>query len=629
VAARALADSCLAALAVLGEDRPGALWVQVLALALIPRVVLAPVLGAACNGKPRHWLPAACMAVCFLSVGVFAGLKGPWLACWGLAALAGAICKPACDSLLPIAAESARVPLPRAWAWFELGSGAALFAGIALGSEWFSWVTVGDVPALGALAFAAYLVGLLAALPVGLATERRPQEPHPTPARGFWQEASRVWTHREARHALVLRAVFQGLGVVLVGLALAQAFREAPGAGSGLERGGPLSAVIRLAIWTSAGVVLGSVLAWMQGNPWRSRGLAVYGATGLFFGLGMVAWGQGFSGSLCLFLGTMVALVQGPLAAAYQGSVPPEARGHAMALGSLADGLVVAALGGLFYYLADQEVLTIAQLLWWAVLLATVFLALAWWWCFQESMEQLIEWLVWPLYRIRALGTGVEAFPLGGPVLVISNHSAWLDPVFIAKALPRRLTAMMTSMFYDKPVMRWFAKHVVHAIRVQASAYRREAPELAKAIKALDRGEAVLIFPEGAMRRRENLPLKLFGQGVWHILSERPQTPVVVCWIEGNWGCYFSYFNGPPTVNKRFDFWRRIDVAVERPQVIDAALLADHRETRKTLMRMCLEARRLLGLEPLRLDHRSMDEQMGAEAYRPGQEAPEKAAQEE
>ena len=56
----------------------------------------------------------------------------------------------------------------------------------------------------------------------------------------------------------------------------------------------------------------------------------------------------------------------------------------------------------------------------------------------------------------------------------------------------------------------------------------------------------------------DTLPLSQFGQGVWHILHERPDTPVVVCWIEGGWGCYFSYYNGPPTVNKRFDWWRRI-----------------------------------------------------------------------
>jgi 1-acyl-sn-glycerol-3-phosphate acyltransferase len=191
---------------------------------------------------------------------------------------------------------------------------------------------------------------------------------------------------------------------------------------------------------------------------------------------------------------------------------------------------------------------------------------------------------------------------MDGPVLVVANHSSWFDPLFVAKVLPRRLIVMMTSQFYDLPGMRWVFKHVVHAIRVQASTYRREAPELKKAISELNKGHCVVIFPEGAMRRRESLPLKLFGQGVWHILNERPNTPLVVCWIEGAWGSYTSYWNGKPTVNKHMDFWRRIDVAVGSPMLLDDVVLKDHRATRTYLMRLCLETRRYLGLEPLVLE---------------------------
>jgi hypothetical protein len=58
--------------------------------------------------------------------------------------------------------------------------------------------------------------------------------------------------------------------------------------------------------------------------------------------------------------------------------------------------------------------------------------------------------------------------------------------------------------------------------------------------------------------------------------------------------------------NKRMDFRRRIDVAVSPPQTIDAAVLADTRSTRIHLMQQCLEARRHLGLEPLRMERLDM-----------------------
>src|SRR5262249_32931450 len=165
-----------------------------------------------------------------------------------------------------------------------------------------------------------------------------------------------------------------------------------------------------------------------------------------------------------------------------------------------------------------------------------------------------------------------------------------------------RITPMMTSLFYDLPGLRWLMRYVVQAIRVQHSRFRREAPELREAIAALDRGQCVVLFPEGAMRRSADKPLRQFGQGIWIILKERPQTPVVVCWIEGGWGSYWSYCNGPPTKNKRMDFWRRIEIAVGPAQLVDPALLEDQRAARAYLMAVCLETRRYLGLEEVAIE---------------------------
>jgi 1-acyl-sn-glycerol-3-phosphate acyltransferase len=170
--------------------------------------------------------------------------------------------------------------------------------------------------------------------------------------------------------------------------------------------------------------------------------------------------------------------------------------------------------------------------------------------------------------------------------------------MWLGKVAPRRLIPMMSSTFYDLPVINWLVKYGARAIRVQDSAYRREAPELQQAIAVLDRGEALLIFPEGRLRRSEERPLYPFGQGIWLILQQRPDIPVVPCWVEGGWGSYCSYYNGRPTKNKRLDFWRSIRIAVSEPEVIPAELLADRRATRRYLMQRCLEARCHLGLEP-------------------------------
>jgi 1-acyl-sn-glycerol-3-phosphate acyltransferase len=214
----------------------------------------------------------------------------------------------------------------------------------------------------------------------------------------------------------------------------------------------------------------------------------------------------------------------------------------------------------------------------------------------RSVLEQGLEILTWPMYRLRAAGPGLAEFPMRGAVLVVSNHAAWFDPIWLGTVVPRFVTPMMTSVYYDKPVIHWLMVHVAHTIRVPQAAFRREAPELKDAVAALDAGRVLLVFPEGALRRKEEQSVRYFGQGVWRILKERPETPVIACWIEGNWGSFTSYFKGPPTVNKRLDWRRPIGLGMASPRLLDAGVLADQRATRAFLMRACLEARTYLGL---------------------------------
>jgi 1-acyl-sn-glycerol-3-phosphate acyltransferase len=216
---------------------------------------------------------------------------------------------------------------------------------------------------------------------------------------------------------------------------------------------------------------------------------------------------------------------------------------------------------------------------------------------FPPFLELLLAGIIRPFYRVRAHGPGADYIPTSGPLVVVCNHSAYLDPFWLGKVVPRKLTPMMTSVFYDRPGLRFLMRWVVGAIRVQASRFRREAPELDEAVALLRRGGCLLLFPEAILRRDEDKMLRNFGQGVWRILREVPDTPVVVCWLEGGWGSYASYKGGAPFVNKRWDRGRPIDIAIAEPAVIPPEVLADQRQTRTYLMRACLACRAYLGLE--------------------------------
>lgn len=226
---------------------------------------------------------------------------------------------------------------------------------------------------------------------------------------------------------------------------------------------------------------------------------------------------------------------------------------------------------------------------------------LVWWtWTqlFRACFELLLEPVMWIAFKIRGRGPVLADFPRTGACLVIANHACWFDPGFIGKVIPRPITPMMTARFYDLPILRWLMVSF-GVIRVPEIAMKRDASEIQDAIAALDRGECVVIFPEGYLRRTEEQPLRRFGQGIWQILRARPTTPVFACWIEGAWGSYTSYHNGPPTKNKPRDVRRPIDVGASAAVTVPVEILGEHLSTRIHLMNLTIAARKFLDLPPL------------------------------
>jgi 1-acyl-sn-glycerol-3-phosphate acyltransferase len=592
--ARVAADNCLRVFVFLELARAGATgrdaaWHITTALLMAPAVLLAPFNGALCNSLPRRWVLVGSSAFCLGVTLVFGLLDGFWVACWALVALGAAVFSPARYAQLPAAADDSHIPLTRVNGFIEMGAVAAAIGGLILGAELRDLLCLGRAAAVMA---AAGLNGLavLASLPAWFVGDVRRPEAAGAAVAGFFRDCGRVFHDEESRASLLGLAGLRGLMVATMGALLAMTLGGARFS---------LATLLVIGMWIGIGVAIGSLLAGVQRHQRRALGLVPVGASLLLLGLALAAAGVEPSGPLSILLGVAGGLVNVPLAAKYQASVPADARGNAMSVRNTAEYLAMLVLAGVLVGLTYLGALTADTQLWLIAAVAAAGTAAAWWYLSRNSLEQLLEWVIWPLYRIRGHGPGFAHFPARGPVLVVSNHASWFDPLWLGKVVPRKLTPMMTSLFYDRPPLRWLMKSVVGAIRVQASSYRREAPELAEAIRVLDCGGCVVIFPEGSCRKSEGKPLRTFGQGVWHILHQRPQIPVVVCWIEGGWGSYWSYVGGPPMKNKRMDWWRRIDIAATEPQRLSAETLASLRETRAYLHRLCLEARQHMGLPPL------------------------------
>jgi 1-acyl-sn-glycerol-3-phosphate acyltransferase len=334
------------------------------------------------------------------------------------------------------------------------------------------------------------------------------------------------------------------------------------------------------------GAITGGLIPFLYWSPYRALGLADYAASAWFalaiYGVSTGHW-PGWAHGIPL------GIIISAITRARRGSEPPEETYWLVAA-------ILIGAGGAWVFISAGRPLHPAGF----YVLAITAILLVWVWIrlFRPAFEITLEPVVWLLYKVYGRGDGLKKFPRTGPCIVIANHACWLDPLFLAKVLPRPVTPMMTARFYNLPVMRRLMI-AFGVIQVSEKAIKKDTPEIREAIAAIDRGECLVIFPEGYLRRTEEQPLRRFGQGIWQILQARPNTPIFACWIEGGWGSYTSYRNGLPTKNKKLDFRRPLGVGISTPATIPSELLTEHMSARLYLMNLVGAARKNLGLSPL------------------------------
>lgn len=381
---------------------------------------------------------------------------------------------------------------------------------------------------------------------------------------------------------------------------------------------GSMDDIPALIAWPAAGMVVAfalTLLVYRVSTRYRQLGLAVPGSTMLFAGLGLMAvTGQAVPVSFGLltcgfFLGLLSLLRKYlvlPAATEHEPDLLTRVRQFQTRYTSVFSYVGLAAnVPPLVFALYHSQGGTVPDVVpsvafWYMVVLSAAVCVWCWMWFTRQLVEVTAEVLFRTLYKLRTRGPGVKVVPPIGPCVVVANHACWFDPVFVAEFLPRPVTPIMTARFFNVWFLRPILKHVFRVIVVPETPLKRETPELEQAVAALDRGEVVVIFPEGYLRRKEEVPLRRFGQGVWHILNARPDTPVIACWVEGGWGSKFSYKDGPPGgKNKRMDFRRPIHLAVSVAEVVPPEVLADQLATRLHLMNRVAAMRSELGLSPL------------------------------
>ncbi|MGA0611375.1 MFS transporter [Caldimonas sp. KR1-144] len=164
------------------------------------------------------------------------------------------------------------------------------------------------------------------------------------------------------------------------------------------------------------------------------------------------------------------------------------------------------------------------------------------------------------MYRFRVAGD--EHIPTEGPALLVCNHVSFVDPILLMAASPRPIRFVMDHRIFATPVLGWIfrlAKAIPIAPQSEdAQTYERA---FAEARRALDEGELLLVFPEGAITR--DGALQPFKGGVMKILETHP-VPVVPLALTNLWGSFFSRAGGAAMTQPfRRGLWSRVGLRAE------------------------------------------------------------------
>ncbi|MDB6127740.1 MAG: AMP-dependent synthetase, partial [Verrucomicrobia bacterium] len=145
--------------------------------------------------------------------------------------------------------------------------------------------------------------------------------------------------------------------------------------------------------------------------------------------------------------------------------------------------------------------------------------------------EIIAAGIAWLLYRVRRGGT--ENFPATGGVLLIANHLSYIDPVVLQLACPRPIRFIGYKGLKDQLFFRWVFR-LSGAIPISQTS-SMEGTRLA--IKALQAGEVVAIFPEGHISRTGQLMPIMRG---FEVVARKAGVPIIPAFIDGVWGSVFS-----------------------------------------------------------------------------------------
>jgi 1-acyl-sn-glycerol-3-phosphate acyltransferase len=145
----------------------------------------------------------------------------------------------------------------------------------------------------------------------------------------------------------------------------------------------------------------------------------------------------------------------------------------------------------------------------------------------------LVRPLVWLVLGVNLRGG--ERLPRQGPAVIVANHNSHLDTLVLMSLFPlARLHEVRpvaaADYFLRNRLRAWLSLRIIGILPLAREGGGAQDP-LALAQQALERGETLLVFPEGSRGEPER-PARL-KPGIAHLARRLPQVPLIPVHLEG------------------------------------------------------------------------------------------------
>jgi len=137
-------------------------------------------------------------------------------------------------------------------------------------------------------------------------------------------------------------------------------------------------------------------------------------------------------------------------------------------------------------------------------------------------------WLIFKLiFRLKV--TGQENIPQDGPFIIVSNHSSLLDPIILGISIKPKIIFIGAAYLFKIGGLGYMLRKF-NSIPIYRENNTNNIKSIKQALKILQRGGVLGIFPEGGIdRQKNNLPIRAGAA----YLATKVGVPIIPIKIKG------------------------------------------------------------------------------------------------